>query len=147
MKLTSALRRLAAKVDHLFDSNASLSANDAQFDAKQRNEFDITKTEDAKLSDGLGNVVRVPTSGGNGVSQAPAIDEPGTGEAMASEQPLAALQGGVASRPLEAASSADAGASAGVRMHLMEAVKAARVLLRMVFKTPVAVATESRYST
>ena len=144
MKLTSALRRLAAKVDHLFDSNASLSANDAQFDAKQRNEFDITKSKDAGASDGLGNVVRVPTSGGNGVSQAPAIDEPGTGEAMASEQPLAALQGGVASRPLEAASSADAGASAGVRMHLMEAVKAARVLLSD--RKPVRISTQQNYA-
>lgn len=144
MKLTSALRRLAAKVDNLFESKASLAANDAQFDAKQRKEFDITKTEDAKLSDGLGNVVRVPTSGGNGVSQAPAIAEPGTGEAMASEQPLAALQGGVASRPLEAASSADAPASADVRMRLMEAVKAARVLLSD--RKLVRISTEQNYA-
>lgn len=144
MKLTSALRRLAAKVDNLFESKASLAANDAQFDAKQRKEFDITKTEEAKLSGGLGNVVRVPTSGGTGVSQAPAIAEPGTGEAMASEQPPAALQGGVASQPLEAASSADAWASADARKHLMDAVKAARALLSN--RQPVRASTQQNYA-
>lgn len=130
MKLTSALRRLAAKVDNLFNSNASLAANDAQFDAKQRNEFDITKSKEAKLSDGLGNVVRVPTSGGNGVSQAPAIGEPFGGEAMASKQTdRSALQGGAASPPhLGAASSPSTYVGGDVRQRLIGAVQIARAL-------------------
>jgi len=129
MKLTSALRRLAAKVDNLFNSNASLAAKDAQFDAKQRNEFDITKSKDAKLSDGLGNVVRVPTLGGNGVSQAPAIAAPGTGGVIASKQPRAALQGGEASPPdVRAASSPSTDVGGDVRQRLITAVQIARAL-------------------
>ncbi|MBP9940836.1 MAG: site-specific integrase [Comamonas sp.] len=134
MSLISAIRRLATKFDDLLDSKASLAANDAQFDAKQRNEFDITKSNDAGASDGLGNVVRVPTKGGNGVSQAPAIATPGTGGEIASEQPSAALQGGVASPAkmvanavsFETASSPSTTVDGDARMHLMAAVKAAR---------------------
>ena len=130
MKLTSALRRLAAKVDNLFNSNASLAANDAQFDAKQRNEFDITKSNAAGAADGLGNVVRVPTLGGNGVSQAPAIGEPFGGEAMASKQTeRSALQGGAASPPhLGAASSPSTDVGGDVRQRLIGAVQIARAL-------------------
>lgn len=129
MSLFYSLRRLAAKVENLFDSKASLAANDAQFDAKQRNGFDITKSIDAGASDGLGNVVRVPTSGGNGVSQAPAIAAPGTGGVIASEQPVAALQGGEASPPhLGAASSPSTDVGGDVRQRLMNAVVVARSL-------------------
>ena len=129
MKSTSVLRRLAAKVENLFNSKASSAANDAQFDAKQRNEFDITMSKDAGASDGLGNVVRVPTSGGNGVSQAPAIATPGTGGVIASKQPRAALQGGEASPPdLGAASSPSTDVGGDVRQRLIAAVQIARAL-------------------
>ena len=129
MKLTSALRRLAAKVDNLFNSNASLAAKDAQFDVKQRNEFDITKSKDAKLSDGLGNVVRVPSIDGTGVSQAPASEAPVKGGSDASEQHAAALQGGAASPPdTRAASSPTTNVGGDVRQRLKDAVVAARLL-------------------
>lgn len=130
MSILSALRRLAAKVDNFLDSNASSAANDAQFAAQQRNEFDITKSKDAGASDGLGNVVRVPTSGGNGVSQAPAIGEPFGGEAMASKQTdRSALQGGAASPPhLGAASSPSTYVGGDVRQRLIGAVQIARAL-------------------
>ena len=123
MSILSALRRLAAKVDNLLDSKASLAANDDQFDAKQRNGFDITKSINAGALDGLGNVVRVPTSGGNGVSQAPAIGEPFGGEAMASKQTdRSALQGGAASPPhLGAASSPSTYVGGDVRQRLIGA--------------------------
>lgn len=144
MSFRSALLRLATKVENFFGTSTSLAANDTPIAEPQRKVLDITKIEDAKLSDGLGNVVRVPTKGGNGVSQAPAIAEPGTGEVMASEQPQAALQGGVASRPEEAASSADAPASADARKHLMEAVRAARMLLSN--RQPVRASTQQNYA-
>ena len=129
MKLTSALRRLAAKVENLFNSKASSAANDAQFDAKQRNEFDITKSKDAGASDGLGNVVRVPTSGGNGVSQAPASETPLKGGFDASEQPVAALQGGNASPRMSAANAASFDAAWSARKPLMDAVEKVRQAL------------------
>lgn len=129
MKSSSALRRLAAKVDNLFNSKASFAANDAQFDAEQRNEFDITKSKDAGASDGLGNVVRVPTSGGNGVSQAPASETPLKGGFDASEQPVAALQGGNASPRMSAANAASFDAAWSARKPLMDAVEKVRQAL------------------
>ena len=134
MSILSALRRLAAKVDNFLDSNASSAANDAQFAAQQRNEFDITKSKDAGASDGLGNVGRVSPSGETGVSQVPAISTPAAGGEIACEQPPAALQGGVASPPkmaanavsFDTASSSSTTVDGDARMHLIAAVKAAR---------------------
>ena len=129
MKLTAALRRLATTVENLFDSKASSAANDAQFDAKQGNDFDITKSKDGGASDGLGNVVRVPSNDGTGVSQAPAIATPGTGGVIANKQPRAALQGGEASPPhLGAASSPSTDVGGDVRQRLIGAVQIARAL-------------------
>jgi hypothetical protein len=125
--LFPSLRRLAAKVDNLLDSKASSAANDAQIDAKQRNAFDITKSNDAGASDGLGNVGRVSPAGETGVSQVPAIAAPGTGGVIACELPRAALQGGVASQPQgEAASSPATGVDGDARQRLIVVVKAAR---------------------
>lgn len=129
MKPLNVLRGLATSIANLFDSKASLATNDEQFDAKQRNEFDITKSNAAGAADGLGNVVRVPTSGGNGVSQAPASEPPLKGGSDASEQRDAALQGGAASPPdTRAASSLTTNVGGDVRQRLKDAVVAARLL-------------------
>lgn len=144
MKSTSVLRRLAAKVENLFNSKASSAANDAQFDAKQRNEFDITKSKDAGASYGLGNVGRVSPSGETGVSQVPAISTPAPGGEIASEQPAAALQGGEASQPqVEAASSLATDVAGDARHRLMLAVKASRLQLEQ--RNKVLITTQENY--
>lgn len=131
MKLTAALRRLATTVENLFDSKASSAANDAQFDAKQGNDFDITKSKDGGASDGLGNVVRVPSNDGTGVSQAPAIAEPLVGEAMASKQTeRSALQGGEALPPISVANASSSDEAWSARQRLIAAVLQARQALK-----------------
>lgn len=118
----------ATLIKSLFGTRASSEEKSSNLDL-HRNEFNITKLKDAGASDGLGNVVRVPTSGGNGVSQAPAIAAPGTGGVIASEQPLAALQGGEASPPdVGAASSPSTNIGGDVRRRLIAAVQVARAL-------------------
>lgn len=131
MSILSALRRLAAKVDNFLDSNASSAANDAQFAARQRNEFDITKPNAAGAAGGLGNVVRVPSNDGTGVSQAPAIAEPFVGEAMASKQTeRSALQGGEALPPISAANASSSDEAWSARQRLIAAVLQARQALK-----------------
>ena len=63
-----ALPLLASQVDDILPGDVSYGADGRQIAAAQRKDLDITKTEEAQLSEELGNVVRVPTSGGNGVS-------------------------------------------------------------------------------
>ena len=124
----------ATHLKSLIGTIASSEENSKKIAAQQRNGFDITKSINAGASDGLGNVVRVPSIDGTGVSQAPAIATPGTGGEIASEQPSAALQGGVASPPnmaahaasFDTASSPSTNVDGDARMHLMTAVKAAR---------------------
>ena len=97
---------LASKVGDLLSGETYSSTDDRQNAAGQRKDLDITKSQEAQLSEELGNVVRVPSTDGTGVSQAPAIAAPGTGGVIASKQPRAALQGGEASPPdVRAASS------------------------------------------
>ena len=129
MKPLNVLRGLATSIANLFDKSASFDDGQAAIAALQRNEFDITKSKDAGASDGLGNVVRVPSNDGTGVSQAPAIATPGTGGVIANKQPRAALQGGEASPPhLGAASSPSTDAGGDVRQRLIGAVQIARAL-------------------
>lgn len=118
----------ATLIKSLFGTRASSEEKSSNLDL-QRNEFNITKLKDAGASDGLGNVVRVPTLGGNGVSQAPAIAAPGTEGVIASKQPRAALQGGEASPPdVGAASSPSTDVGGDVRQRLIAAVQIARAL-------------------
>jgi hypothetical protein len=117
---------LASQVDDILPGDASYGADSRQIAAAQRKDLDITKSQEAGLSEGLGNVVRVPTKGGTGVSQAPAIDAIRKDASMASEQPLVALQG-QQEQAVSASRNSDAD---GIRIHLMEAVRQAREVLR-----------------
>ena len=118
----------ATLIKSLFGTRASSEEKSSNLDL-QRNEFNITKLKDAGASDGLGNVVRVPTSGGNGVSQAPASETPLKGGFDASEQPVAALQGGNASPRMSAANAASFDAAWSARKLLMDAVEKERQAL------------------
>ena len=117
---------LASQVDDILPGDASYGADSRQIAAAQRKDLDITKSQEAELSEGLGNVVRVPTKGGTGVSQAPAIDAIRKDASMASEQPLVALQG----QPQGAVFASHNSDADGIRIHLMEAVRQAREVLR-----------------
>ena len=58
----------ATNLKSLIGTIASSEENSKKIAAQQRNGFDITKSINAGASDGLGNVVRVPSIDGTGVS-------------------------------------------------------------------------------
>lgn len=117
---------LASKLGSLLSGEAFSLADDSQGAAEQCNDLDITKSQEAQLSEELGNVVRVPSTDGTGVSQAPAIDAIRKDALMAGEQPPVALQ----EQPVTAVSASPPSDADGIRMHLMEAVRQARAAIK-----------------
>ena len=117
---------LASKLGGILSGDASSLADDSQGAAEQRKGLDIIKSQESQLSTGLDNVVRVPSTDGTGVSQAPAIEAIREVALMASEQPKAALQG----QPLTAVSASPASDADSIRGPLMEAVRQARAALK-----------------
>lgn len=120
------LRSFASQIGSLLSGDASSSTDDRQNAAGQRKDLDITKSQEAQLSEELGNVVRVPSKDGTGVSQAPAIEVIRKDTSMASEQPQVALQG----QPTTAVSTSPPSDADSIRMHLMEAVRQARAAIK-----------------
>ena len=120
------LRSFASQIGSLLSGDASSSTDDRQNAAGQRKDLDITKSQEAQLSEELGNVVRVPSKDGTGVSQAPAIDAIRKDAWMAGEQPSVALQ----EQPVTAVPASPPSDADGIRMHLMEAVRQARAAIK-----------------
>lgn len=120
------LRLFASQIGSLLSGDASSSTDGPQNAAEQRKDLDIIKLQEAQLSAGLDNVVRVPSKDGTGVSQAPAIEAIRKDASMASEQPSVALQG----QPTTAVSASPPSDADGIRMHHMEAVRQARAAIK-----------------
>ena len=126
MTAFKALPLLASQVDDILPGDVSYGADGRQIAAAQRKDLDITKTEEAQLSEELGNVVRVPPSGGTGVSQAPVLSVFRKDTERTSMQPPVALH----RQPEQAVSASPSGDADEVRRHLMEAVRQARDVLK-----------------
>ena len=117
---------LASQVDDILPGEASYGTDGRQIAAAQRTDLDITKSQEAELSEELGNVVRVPPSGGTGVSQAPVLSVFRKDTERTSMQPPVALH----RQPEQAVSASPSGDADEVRQHLMDAVRQAREVLR-----------------